>query len=71
MWHVTSLTDFTTKRGQKFTCRATDCKRSHETTTLDAIVPPPTKEDIRRWEAGTTLKSKLAAVAGQVKQEWI
>ena len=71
MWHVTSLTDFTTRKGERFTCRTVGCKLSHETTTLAAIVPPPTKDDIRRWEAGSALKAKIASVAGQVRQEWI
>ena len=71
MWHVTSLTDFTTRRGERFSCRTTDCKLSHETTTLDNIIPPPTKEDIRKWDAGTALKTKVAAQAGQIQVGWI
>jgi hypothetical protein len=71
MWHVTSLTSLTTRRGEKFICRSPECRFSHATTTLADIVPAPTKEDIRKWDAGSALKSKVAAVAPQIQPEWI
>lgn len=71
MWHLASLTGITTKKGTKLGCRNTQCGMSHETVHLDAISPAPTKEDMRRWEAGASLKTKLTEAARQLQPEWV
>ena len=71
MWHVASLTDITTKKGIKLGCRNPRCGMSHETVNLDAISPAPTKEDIRRWDAGASIKTKLTEAARQLQPEWV